>query len=475
MVLNNYIRGSGVFGGYLSDDVTDGTSPCGNVNPCPIYYNQGNYTEQRNTFAANPCHFYDASCWDGGDYSWRNLSEIKQGKYVLQDGNVYGPYYAQISQGECGGSHFTYNAGFLSTGYPAYADSSEWTFTNNSCFQTAAGGIYNGFSYGAYYFPYPMKDAYIHNNIFFNNNAYSQTAVNEPLNSVISRSNSTPACPYGKVMQWGAYGQNFIFDHNTIYGQGGCLTWFYDEYTTLATGVTLTNNIFNLVSDPGVNASSLGTGTFYQSNGVFGGVNDSPNCALFQGSALFACMNNLTWAGNVILATWTNSLPGSQVEYNNSQIATAQALFPSNTYWPNAGSTLANRKAQVGWYAPDLANLRLNSSSPYISGARSSTDGLDIGVNMDTLESAQGKVSNVHTYSPTSTSINIGFLAPDSFGCTVDWSTIAAPSGSNFSRVANSGGQRVQNVSLTGIPAHSLVYYRVNCATQQPLGSVQLP
>ena len=95
---------------------------------------------------------------------------------------------------------------------------------------------------------------------------------------------------------------------------------------------------------------------------------------------------------------------------------------------------------------------------------------------MDALEAAQGKVSNVHTYATTSTSTTIGFLAPDSFGCTVDWGSTNFVSGSgSYTRVANAGGQRVQNVPLSALPAHSLIYYRVNCAVQQPTGSLKLP
>jgi hypothetical protein len=95
---------------------------------------------------------------------------------------------------------------------------------------------------------------------------------------------------------------------------------------------------------------------------------------------------------------------------------------------------------------------------------------------MDALEAAQGKVSNVHAFGSTSTSTTVGFLAPDSFGCAIDWGTtnFAAGSGS-FTRVANAGGQRVQNVALSGLPADSLIYYRVDCAVQQPLGTIKLP
>ena len=35
MVVNNYIRGSGITGPFMSDDLTNGASPCGTSYPCP--------------------------------------------------------------------------------------------------------------------------------------------------------------------------------------------------------------------------------------------------------------------------------------------------------------------------------------------------------------------------------------------------------------------------------------------------------
>jgi len=109
-----------------------------------------------------------------------------------------------------------------------------------------------------------------------------------------------------------------------------------------------------------------------------------------------------------------------------------------------------------------------------VSGAspRIADDGLDVGVDMAVLEAAQGKVSNVRTFDVAPTSAKVGFLAPDAMGCTVDWS---ADNWTTFTRIPNSGGGRVQNVSLSGLPAHSTILYRVNCAVMQPVGSVSTP
>jgi hypothetical protein len=102
---------------------------------------------------------------------------------------------------------------------------------------------------------------------------------------------------------------------------------------------------------------------------------------------------------------------------------------------------------------------------------------LDVGANIDQLEQHQGKVSNVRALGgSTSTSATIGFLAPDANACGVDWGTTAFYNGSgSWTRVSGSGGQRVQTVSLTGLPSHGLIYARVNCQVQQPTLTVQLP
>jgi len=67
----------------------------------------GNVTEQRNTITTGPTKDYNSPSWNGGNYFWRNLSEVKQGKWVKQDGNIYGPIWAQVADGECV-SHGTY-------------------------------------------------------------------------------------------------------------------------------------------------------------------------------------------------------------------------------------------------------------------------------------------------------------------------------------------------------------------------------
>ena len=465
---NDYMQGAGIAGIFMSDSLTNQNSPCGSVNLCPQHFIPGNLTQTRSTVTTNPCYFYDSACWNGGNYYWRSVNEVRQGKWVLQDGNVFGPFFSQVSEGECA-LHETFNGGGSSfPSYPSYADSSEWTFTNNTCLQTASAGITTTLEQNAAN-GLPIKDILIRNNLFLNDNGWAQTAVNQPFASGKSyKQDSTTACPYGHLTAWGGTGLNFVFDHNTVFGQGGCLSLLDWQRNSLSSGLWLTNNIFNLVNDPGPLGSPWTTGTLYTA------WNAADACNVTQGNSMFTCLNSFNWKGNVVLATWTNSLPGSQVEFNSAQISAVQSALPVS-YWPSANS-LAARIAQIGWFNAATANFRLASNSPYISGSTASSDGLDVGVNMDQLEQHQGKVSNVRVISATSTSATIGFYAPDSFACGVDWGTTPFWSGTGtWTRVSGSGGQRIQSVSLSGLPAHSLIYYRINCAVQQPTANFQLP
>ncbi len=471
LVQNNYMTGGQITGVFLSSGLTDDWSPCINSGvACSVQYNPGQLTEQRNTETTNPCYFSGNSCWNGGDYYWRNLSEVKHGKIVLQNGNIYGPFHPEVGEGQCI-LHYVDGGHNLTSNSVDYTDSSEWTFTNNTCKQTGAGlGIFYFSWYGAMQPHIPVKDVLIANNLFLNDNAYSLV----PPFSTTSEAkavagDSTGGCGNGYQFEVSS-SENVIFRHNTAYGQAGCLSFAVWGNNSLSSG-QITDNIFNLTLDTsGFFAGATTTGTLYQTF-----TTDTPSCASFQGSAFFGCINNFTWAGNVMLPTYADGYPATLTDFNSAQISTAQSLMPANTLFP-PGSNVASRIAAMHWFNPTTGNLRLSSSSPYISGALNSYDGTGAGADMDALDAAQGNVWNVRVLGSTRTSATLAFLAPDSFGCSVDWSTANFTSGTGtWTRVTNSGGQRVQNVALTGLPADSLIYYRLNCAAQQPTGTIQLP
>jgi hypothetical protein len=119
------------------------------------------------------------------------------------------------------------------------------------------------------------------------------------------------------------------------------------------------------------------------------------------------------------------------------------------------------------------ADFHVTSTSDYSSGGTArATDGLDQGVDLNALIAARGDVLNVRAFNITSSSATVGFLAPDSMGCRVDWST---DNFATYTSVADAGGSRVRSITLVGLPANSVIEYRVNCAAMQPSGTFSTP
>lgn len=479
---NNYIKGSGIGGVFWADDLTLGNTPCGTANPCPVQTVLGNLTVTRNTMTTDSNKFfYDSANWDGGNRYWRNINENKTGRYTLYDGNIIGPWGSQVGGGQCG-LHETFTNLFVQIGsYPSYADSSDFTFTNNTCTGMPSPLFSTSYSwqFGYTAYPYPMKNVLLQNDLILNGNGYLGPRQNQPFRSdghfMYGASGQIGgACGTGQLTNWGAPGENYQIDHITVFGQGGCFaptSWYQDDLSS--SGVT--NSVLNLSSDA-TNAGLTASGVVFQPYGYLGG---PCGAATLTGHNVYDCINNFQWGGNVILAMWTNSFPTSLVEYQTSDITNAQTYFTGYpASWPNA-SSIAGRTAQIGWFNTSTANFRLAARSPYISGSKTAIDGQDVGANMDVLEAHQGKVSNVRVLAPTSSSATVAFYAPDSFACGVDWASTAFFNGTGtWTRVTGTTGSpdpRIQSVSLTALPAHGLIYYRVNCAVMQPTGSIQLP
>jgi hypothetical protein len=475
LISNNYLGGTGVVGIYMADD---GENPCGGVSGpafCPMLYSQGNLTAVRNTVSPSIKFFQflpqgggSNPVWDGQYPEFRNGPEMKECFQCLFDGNIIGPITTGTADGGCGIGVNQYTAEFPYTaGYVNYISASDYEARNNTCLYTGGGlgaiGNPNSISPGPV-----VHRIYEHNNLMIQNNAWTLYGPGPyPL--------AENSYHHGDSISTGQV-QDIIFDHNTFYLQGGDFPLLTFMYVALNAGMSITNNVMNLVTDNGTTGMQFSD---FANN--FGGNSTStlPACGgSGYGTALLACMSYATWQGNLLVPTYSNSdiYAGGPVDITTSAISTLQSNYPTGTLFP-AGSSSTARIASVGWFNPSSSNLRLKSSSPYISGgANHAVDGLDVGVDMDALEAAQGKVSNVHAYGTTSTATTVGFVAPDSFGCSVDWGTVNFTTGSgSYTRVTNAGGQRVQDVMLSGLPAHSLINYRVNCAVQQPAGAIQLP
>lgn len=474
---NDYFQGSEIGGPFITDGFASG-SPCYPNGLCPQQAQFGNFTITRTTIQAHPCFLYTSACWNGGDYFWRNITENKAGRWTQFDGNIFGPWGQEVGLGQCS-LHEAFPDS-VAPGYTSYIDSSDFTFTNNTCVSMgAAPGLTttNSWSQGAPSYPY--RNVLFQNNLFLNNNAYLTNGP-QPWGSGRTNANELPymgnACPGGYANLLSGQGQNFVFDHNTTFGQGGCQPYFFNLLSDLSAGISFTNNVINYVGNSDF-YSLAPAGSYYTPYNGADPCNGMSGSNLFNGSGACPGMVAFTFKGNIMLATWKNSNPASLTEWSTSDIATAAANYPTS-YWPNA-ATMAGRINSVGWFNTATGNLRLTTSSPYVSGAKAASDGLDVGANIDQLEQHQGKVSNVRVLSTSSNSATLGFYAPDSFACGVDWGSSAFFNGSgSWTRVGGATGNpdpRVQAVTLTGLPSHGLIYYRLNCAVMQPTGSIQLP
>jgi len=459
---NNFFQGEGIVGIY-EDEYS--SNACPGATPCAHSSDGINLTVERNTVQWDPKYFnssYNASpLWNGSYPFARNAFEMKQGRYIRYDGNIVGPIYGGLSNGECW-DLFTY---FATT--PNMVNSqktSDIQISNNTCVNSGSTITMEGYALPGVTPGNAQQRIWIHNNLFLNNNGYLATST-----------------PYQTLAQGRgirtADTESVTIDHNTFYEQAGTGSSSVSLEVMLSGGFDIENNIFSYStegSSPGFvfDAGGSPTATPVPPSGT-------------QGTTLLTYLNSSTFANNVFLGTWSNGNPAGVVEMTAAQVSAAAALYPANTWFPN-GSSLANRIAAVNWFAPGAygtgtGNYRLSQQSPYFSGsAKHASDGLDVGANIDVLEAAQGKVSNVHVSALGATAANVTWVAPDSFACSLDYSTASFTAGSgSWTRLASTAtgpaGGRVQTASLTGLSPSTTYNYRVNCAVMQPTGTFQTP
>jgi len=458
MFLNNSFSGEGIIGIYRDEYTGAGCS--GASTPCPYIYNTIDLTIQRSTIQWDPKYFNTAypavnptPNWNGSWWFGRNAIEIKQGSRALIDGNLIGPVYGGLANGECL-DLLTYY-GSDNTSLRNTQSTSDIQFSNNTCANSGSTVTMEGWSLYQYGAGNPQERIWIYNNLFLNNNGWLATG--SPFENFAQ----------GRGIRIGG-DESVTVNHNTFYEQAGSGSSSIELALILSGGLDIENNIFSYSMQGAVNGFGYDTQGGATSSPV------PPNNT--QGSALLPYLKAATLANNVFLGTWSTDTPTALVEMTPAQISAAAALYPASTYFPQ-GSTLANRISQTNWFSPAKQNFRLNSQSAYCSGCtHPASDGLDVGANVDALEAAQGKVSNVHVYGVSTNAATIGFLAPDSTGCSVDWGASNFLTGSgSWTRVANSGGTRVQSVALSGLPSATPIYYRVNCAVMQPSGEFSTP
>jgi hypothetical protein len=257
-------------------------------------------------------------------------------------------------------------------------------------------------------------------------------------------------CANGWVVQGPNATEDFVLDHNTVVGNVGRNPSILSLLDIRTEGVSVTNNVFSI----GGNA----IGGIVQDGSVKGG----DACGGLRGKALMDCKFVPSYAFD------HNVLIGNAVD----QATIANSWLPGLTNYIPADTNLSH----IGWSAyngPLSANNNFRLKSNFCSGCGSAAaDGRDVGADIDTLEAAQGKVTlgGVPASSITGTSASVAFVAPDSDGCSVDYSSSDPTLINSFTRVQDAGGARVRSVSLTGLSPATTYYFRVNCAVEQPTG-----
>ncbi len=280
----------------------------------------------------------------------------------------------------------------------------------------------------------------------------------------------------GWFIQGASGAEDLIVDHNTILpmrGQEGVLFWLYN---TRSEGVTITNNIFPMSSS-------------YQ------GISGEHSCPQRNAEGAINCLwTNYTFKNNLLYpASWSvfdslglnKSGQQNQTYTSNTQPTDIQSWYPNisqNNYVPS-WTDLNNMKwFQLSSFPTDSVHpatsgdFHFRSDSPYISGGQyRSTDGKDVGIDVDAFQSAQGKVTLIGTPTGqiTASSAFVAFVAPDAQACPVDYKIydVTDPNLINgFTRVSDTGTARTRSVQLSGLSSKTTYMYRVNCAVEQPIG-----
>ena len=405
----------------------------------------------------------------------RQHLEWKAGNRVLVTGNVFTSEWDGGNTGSYSNAiELTPRNGNGSNSFSNYF--ADVTITNNSFYQVPGGIQLWGGQNNLQVTDVPStKRVLIQNNLFHDvNGYYGKGAV----------------AAVGSFFSFGYALEGLTVTHNTMLNNRGVIPVIFAWNGGPGASIRLTNNILTATGQGGLANLLWGSDTSGQLPAPV--TSQTTPIPIWHGIAMASPNPDPAslFTNNVIVPGVTDT----SVDANYSNPAYSYTPAACTAYWSklpgnvcagNSGTTTANQVlAKVGLWGPiinttgypTVANWRLLSSSPYISGAHYTTDGLDAGANIDQLEAAQGVVSNVHPFATTSTATTVGFLAPDGTCLTIDYDYTGSFTPGAFTRVTNScGGARVQNVALTGLTADALVHVRVNGQAYQPQITVQLP
>lgn len=174
--------------------------------------------------------------------------------------------------------------------------------------------------------------------------------------------------------------------------------------------------------------------------------------------------NNILQIKTFLLApdVGTNLAPALGGKYstiNGIEIVPATPTPSSTQNFFQTGTSSLFTVGFFRWLAPtpvlgdsQFINLRLNNTAGWLQA--------NLGANVDTLEAAEGRVTKIGYNGATTSSLVVSFVAPNAGVCWLD----PTPTGSGFTRTADSGGARVRNITLTGLAAHTAISGKIICS-----------
>ncbi len=280
----------------------------------------------------------------------------------------------------------------------------------------------------------------------------------------------------GWFIQGASGAEDLIIDHNTILpmrGQEGVLFWLYN---TRSEGVTITNNILPVSSS-------------YQ------GISGEHSCPQRNAEAAINCLwTNYIFKSNLLYpANWSvfdsngfdKSQQQNQTYSSNTQPSDILSWYPTISqanYVPNWTDLNNTKWFKLNSFPADsvhpatTGDFHLRSDSSYISGGQyKSTDGKDVGIDVEAFASAQGKVILIGTPPDqiTTSSATVAFVAPDAQSCPVDYKIYDASDPkliNGFTRISDTGTDRTRGVQVANLSSKTTYMYRVDCAVEQPTG-----
>lgn len=386
---------------------------------------------------------------DGFQYISRQLLEWKAGTQIHIEGTIF-----QNAWNDAVGSSL-----MLALGNRDGGTHDVWVGNNE--FRHGPGVVLLGSQYqeGA-----PPARNYFGNNLVWDINSYA------------SRAQANTGA--GWLFEGGGPSEDTRVEHNTVFPLRGYVPALWHTFVgDQRDGMKVTDNVFPVDSM---------THGFNQEQNWCNGVNSGeatigPACSKWGN---YQITNNVFYP-----AVWsvTDTAGGDTIHPSNASNQTQagiQSMLPtlsSTNYIPGS-----NDLSTYGFFRttslpvntdnvpsnPD-AHLRHTSLLLASSGYKS-TDGKDLGADINAIDNAEGKLQAVSIPASllTSHSAVVTFVAPDAQSCPVDYAVFDSTDPyliNSFQRVADAATARNRAVSLTGLASGTVYRVRIDCAAFQPL------